>query len=143
MQSMRSGSFESSRSVKNLERLSKKQSNNQATDQSGTVDFFPTHRSDSLTISEGDIPKVDARLKIVRNEGRVDGSGTVERLTTSEYSQYPGSWSPDGKSLADGRFNDYVTHFPSRDQTVTWPSSVDPWHAATDLDESRGVPGGI
>jgi serine/threonine protein kinase len=29
-----------------------------------------------------------------------DGSGTVERLTTSEYSQYPGSWSPDGKFLA-------------------------------------------
>ena len=31
----RSGSFESSRSVKSLERLSKKQNNNQATDQSG------------------------------------------------------------------------------------------------------------
>jgi WD40 repeat protein len=29
-----------------------------------------------------------------------DGSGTVERLTTSDYSQYPGSWSPDGKFLA-------------------------------------------
>jgi len=29
-----------------------------------------------------------------------DGSGTVERLTASEYSQYPGSWSPDGKFLA-------------------------------------------
>jgi hypothetical protein len=28
------------RSVKNLERLSKKQSNNQATDQSGTANFF-------------------------------------------------------------------------------------------------------
>jgi len=40
MQSMKSGSFESLRSVKNSERLSKKQSNNQATDQSGTVDFF-------------------------------------------------------------------------------------------------------
>jgi hypothetical protein len=36
---MISGSFESLASVKNLERLSKKQSNNQATDQSGTVDF--------------------------------------------------------------------------------------------------------
>ena len=29
-----------------------------------------------------------------------DGSGTVERLTTSDFSQYPGSWSPDGKFLA-------------------------------------------
>jgi hypothetical protein len=37
--SIRSGRFESVRSAKNLERLSKKQSNNQATDQSGTVDF--------------------------------------------------------------------------------------------------------
>ncbi len=43
-----------------------------------------------------------------------------------------------GALSADGQFNDYVTHFPSRDQTVTWPSSVDPWHAATDLDQSRG-----
>ena len=34
------GSFESLRSVKNFERLSKEQSNNQATDQSGTVDFL-------------------------------------------------------------------------------------------------------
>jgi len=40
MQSVKSGSFESLESVKNFEHLSKKQSNNQATDQSGTVDFF-------------------------------------------------------------------------------------------------------
>jgi hypothetical protein len=43
-----------------------------------------------------------------------------------------------GALSADGQFNDYVTHFPSRDQTVTWPSSVDPWHAASDIDESSG-----
>jgi len=43
-----------------------------------------------------------------------------------------------GALSADGTFNDYVTHFPSRDQTITWPSSVDPWHAASDLDYNRG-----
>jgi hypothetical protein len=43
-----------------------------------------------------------------------------------------------GALSADGAFNDYVTHFPSRNQTVTWPSSVDPWTASTDLDQSRG-----
>jgi hypothetical protein len=43
-----------------------------------------------------------------------------------------------GALSSDGEFNDYVTHFPSRQQTVTWPSSVDPWHAASGLDESRG-----
>jgi hypothetical protein len=40
MQSVKSGSFEFLESVKNFEHLSKKQGNNQATDQSGTVDFF-------------------------------------------------------------------------------------------------------
>ena len=43
-----------------------------------------------------------------------------------------------GSLSKDGSFNDYVTHFPSRNQTVTWPSSVDPWHAASDLDYGRG-----
>jgi F5/8 type C domain len=43
-----------------------------------------------------------------------------------------------GALAEDGQFNDYVTHFPSRNQTVTWPSSVDPWHAASDMDQSRG-----
>ncbi len=36
------------------------------------------------------------------------------------------------------QFTDVIQHLPSRKQTVTWPSSVDPWHAATDLDESKG-----
>jgi Tol biopolymer transport system component len=29
-----------------------------------------------------------------------DGSSPMERLTTSEYGQWPGSWSPDGKTVA-------------------------------------------
>jgi hypothetical protein len=43
-----------------------------------------------------------------------------------------------GTLAADGQFTDLVKHLPSRQQTVTWPSSVDPWHAASNLDESRG-----
>jgi hypothetical protein len=38
----------------------------------------------------------------------------------------------------DGKFTDIVKHLPSRKQTITWPSSVDPWHAASDLDYGRG-----
>ena len=43
-----------------------------------------------------------------------------------------------GTLAADGQFTDVVKHLPSREQTVTWPSSIDPWHAASDLDEARG-----
>jgi hypothetical protein len=43
-----------------------------------------------------------------------------------------------GTLSADGKFTDIVKHMPSRKQTVTWPSSVDPWHAASDLDYRRG-----
>ena len=37
-----------------------------------------------------------------------------------------------------GKFADVVKHLPGRKQTITWPSSVDPWHAASDLDYGRG-----
>lgn len=43
-----------------------------------------------------------------------------------------------GTLSADGQFTDLVKHLPSREQTVTWPSSVDPWHSASDFDASRG-----
>ena len=43
-----------------------------------------------------------------------------------------------GTVSADGQFTDIVKHLPSREQTITWPSSVDPWHAASDLDYGRG-----
>ncbi len=43
-----------------------------------------------------------------------------------------------GTMSADGEFTDIVKHLPSRQQTITWPSSVDPWHAASDLDYGRG-----
>jgi len=43
-----------------------------------------------------------------------------------------------GTISADGQFTDIVKHLPSRQQTITWPSSVDPWHAASDLDYGRG-----
>jgi hypothetical protein len=43
-----------------------------------------------------------------------------------------------GTMSPEGQFTDIVKHVPSREQTVTWPSSVDPWHAASDLDYGRG-----
>lgn len=43
-----------------------------------------------------------------------------------------------GTVSGGGEFHDIVKHLPSRKQTITWPSSVDPWHAASDLDYGRG-----
>jgi hypothetical protein len=43
-----------------------------------------------------------------------------------------------GTLSAKREFTDIVKHAPSRQQTITWPSSVDPWHAAADLDYGRG-----
>lgn len=37
-----------------------------------------------------------------------------------------------------GQFTDIVRHLPSRKQTITWPSSVDPWHAASGVDYAQG-----
>jgi hypothetical protein len=43
-----------------------------------------------------------------------------------------------GTMSADGQFADIVKHLPSRKQTITWPSSVDPWHAASGVDYGQG-----
>jgi hypothetical protein len=43
-----------------------------------------------------------------------------------------------GTLSSDGQFTDIVKHMPNRQQTITWPSSVDPWHSAADLDYGRG-----
>ena len=43
-----------------------------------------------------------------------------------------------GSVGADGQFHDLLRHTPDQDQTATYCSSVDPWHASTDLDEQAG-----
>jgi len=81
------------------------------------------------------IPVRYLRIWMTESSNTCDSHGSADKRNCVGYAiseLYVGALS------ADGQFNDYVTHFPSRDQTVTWPSSVDPWHAATDMDESRG-----
>ena len=43
-----------------------------------------------------------------------------------------------GTLSSDGQFTDIVKHVPNRQQTITWPSSVDPWHTPADLDPNGG-----
>ncbi len=62
----------------------------------GGDDNFPVWSPDGKRIAFNSTRAGAANLYLTAT----DGSGTVERLTTSDYSQYPGSWSPDGKFLA-------------------------------------------
>ena len=39
---------------------------------------------------------------------------------------------------AHGKFHDLIRHTPDQDQTATYCSSIDPWHASGDLDENAG-----
>ena len=81
------------------------------------------------------IPVRYVRIWMTESSNTCDSHGSADKRNCVGYAineLYVGSLS------TDGSFNDYVTHFPSRDQTVTWPSSVDPWHAASDLDYGRG-----
>jgi F5/8 type C domain len=43
-----------------------------------------------------------------------------------------------GTTSADGKFHDLIRHTPDQDQTMTYCSSVDPWHEPSDLDEHAG-----
>ena len=43
-----------------------------------------------------------------------------------------------GTTSADGKFHDILRHTPDQDQTMTYCSSVDPWHEPSDLDEHAG-----
>ncbi len=42
-----------------------------------------------------------------------------------------------GTSTADGGFHDVLRHTPDQDQSSTYCSSVDPWHTAKDLENTR------
>ena len=75
------------------------------------------------------------RIWMTESSNTCDSHGSADKRNCVGYAineLYVGALS------VDGSFNDYVTHFPSRDQTITWPSSVDPWHAESDLDHNRG-----
>ena len=43
-----------------------------------------------------------------------------------------------GTTGSDGKLHDLIRHTPDQDQTMTYCSSVDPWHEPSDLDEQAG-----
>ena len=89
----------------------------------------------TLKLASWNIPVQYLRIWMTESSNTCDTHGAQDKRNSLGYAineLYIGTMS------ADGQFTDIVTHLPSREQTITWPSSVDPWHAASDLDYARG-----
>jgi hypothetical protein len=90
---------------------------------------------ETLKLSSEMIPARYVRIWMTDSSNTCDTHGAADKRNCVGYAineLYVGTLS------AKGFFNDVVQHLPSRRQTVTWPSSVDPWHAEANLDYSRG-----
>jgi len=89
----------------------------------------------TLKLMSWNIPVRYLRIWMTESSNTCDTHGAQDKRNCVGYAideLYVGTVS------ADGQFTDIVKHLPSRQQTITWPSSVDPWHAASDLDCGRG-----
>ena len=89
----------------------------------------------TLKLVSWKIPVQYIRIWMTESSNTCDTHGDSDKRNCVGYAineLYAGTLTP------DGQFTDLVKHLKSRNQTATWPSSVDPWHAATDLDESKG-----
>lgn len=75
------------------------------------------------------------RILMTASSGSCDTHGSADKRNCLGYAireLYLGTTS------ADGKFHDLLRHTPDQDQTVTYCSSVDPWHTPADLDEQAG-----
>lgn len=110
--------------------------------QAGTWQTFPKGYvatgqggTETLKLLTGTITARYLRIWMTESSNTCDAHGVQDKRNCVGYAVnelYVGTLS------ATGSFNDMVQHSASRRQTVTWPSSVDPWHAASDLEYSRG-----
>ncbi len=75
------------------------------------------------------------RILMTESSNTCDTHGAADKRNCVGYAireLYLGTTTPDGK------FHDILRHTADQDQTPTYCSSVDPWHAPEDLDEHAG-----
>ena len=75
------------------------------------------------------------RILMTESSNTCDTHGNTDKRNCLGYAireLYIGTTTPDGK------LHDLVRHTPDQDQTMTFCSSVDPWHEPSDLDEKAG-----
>jgi hypothetical protein len=89
----------------------------------------------TLKLIDWKIPVQYMRIWMTKSSGTCDTHGSADKRNCAGYAVdelYAGTLTSDGK------FSDFIQHAPSRAQTITWASSVDPWHAEGDLDVTKG-----
>jgi hypothetical protein len=75
------------------------------------------------------------RIRMTESSSTCDTHGSADRRNCMGYAIRELFL---GTTSADGEFHDLVRHTPDQDQTFTYCSSVDPWHAPSDLNEHAG-----
>ncbi|HLY05390.1 MAG TPA: discoidin domain-containing protein [Rhizomicrobium sp.] len=93
----------------------------------------------TVTLRLGDAPKNERYLRIVmwRGSGTCTSAGSADPRDCVGYAIREAGFG----TLAKGIFHDLVTHEPNRRQTVTYASSVDPWHEAGNRVRDQEQPG--
>ena len=89
----------------------------------------------TMKLIDWTIPVQYIRIWMTKSSDTCDTHGSTDKRNCAGYSVnelYAGTLS------AAGKFTDVIQHVPSRAQTVTWASSVDPWHSVSDLDVTKG-----
>jgi F5/8 type C domain len=84
----------------------------------------------TLQLSPSPMPVKFLRIWMTESANTCDSHGSADKRNCVGYAIRELSV---GTSSPDGKFHDAVRHTPDQDQTTTYCSSVDPWHAATDL----------
>jgi hypothetical protein len=84
----------------------------------------------TLQLSQSPMPVKFLRIWMTESANTCDSHGSADKRNCVGYAIRELSI---GTSSPDGKFHDVVRHTPDQDQTTTYCSSVDPWHAASDL----------
>ncbi|MEI9932715.1 MAG: discoidin domain-containing protein [Rhizomicrobium sp.] len=93
----------------------------------------------TVTLSLGDAPKSVRYLRIVmtKSSGTCTAPGSADPRDCAGYAIAEAGLG----TMSQGQFNDLVQHRPDRKQTVTYASSVDPWHGKEDRVHDQEQPG--
>ncbi len=87
----------------------------------------------TIRLSSSPVPVRWVRIWMTESSNTCDSHGSADRRNCVGYAireLYMGTLD------ASGEFHDLLRHTPDQDQTPTYCSSVDPWHAPSDIDRS-------